>query len=258
MHALVMILLAAPPSQARLPLKTMVLYENGVGYFERRGPVPPGSVAEIPLEPGQLDDALKSLVVVSAQGVASVEFAPPLSAEAARAMAGLPEREQQASLSNLCRSMTGVEVEVHREAGAVVKGRVIEVSEESFARVDKDGHPVPEPTLLLFGEAGLAKVPLRVIEAVRPLGSQVALAWSRAVGATALLPERERLVVRGASGGGPVAVGYTTEAPVWRTTYRLVMGKRSPRLQGFALVHNDSDEAWAGVKVTLYGTRPAS
>lgn len=258
MNALLLLALAAAPAQSRLPLKTLILYENGVGYFERRGPVTPGSVAEIPLEPGQLDDVLKSLVVVSAQGVASVEFAPPLSAEAARAMAGLPERDQQSSLSNLCRSLTGVEVEIRREAGALVKGRVIEVSEESLARVDKEGKPVPEPTLLVFGEAGLAKVPLRVIEAVRPVGSQVSLAWSRAVGATALQPERERLVVRGASGGGPVAVGYTTEAPVWRTTYRLVMGKKQPRLQGFALVHNDSDEAWDGVKVTLASGHPTS
>src|SRR4051812_49329615 len=175
MHALIALALAAaPPSQSRLPLKTLVLYENGVGYFERRGPVTPGSVAEIPLEPGQLDDALKSLVVVSAQGVASVEFAPPLSAEAARAMAGLPERSQQASLSNLCRSLTGVEVEIRRAAGPVVKGRVIEVSEEALSLVDKEGKPVAEPTLLVFGEAGLAKVPLRLIEAVRPVGSQVA------------------------------------------------------------------------------------
>ena len=258
MHAFLILVIAAAPNQSRLPLKTLVLYENGVGYFERRGPVTPGAVAEIPLEPGQLDDALKSLVVVSAQGVASVEFAPPLSAEAARAMAGLPERDQQASLSNLCRSLTGVEVEIRREAGAPVKGRVIEVSEEDLKRVDHEGKPVPEPTLLVFGEAGLAKVPLRAIESVRPVGSQVALAWSRAVGATALQPERERLVVRGASGGGPVAVGYTTEAPVWRTTYRLVMGKKQARLQGFALVHNDSDEAWDGVKVTLASGHPTS
>ncbi len=259
MHALIALALAAaPPSQSRLPLKTLVLYENGVGYFERRGPVKAGSVAEIPLEPGQLDDALKSLVVVSAQGVASVEFAPPLSAEAARAMAGLPERSAQASLSNLCRSLTGVEVEVKRDAGAVVKGRVIEVSEEALSLADKEGKPIPEPTLLLFGEAGLAKVPLRAIEAVRPVGSQVALAWSRAVGSTALQPERERLVVRGASGGGAVAVGYTTEAPVWRTTYRLVVGKKQSRLQGFALVHNDSDEAWDNVKVTLASGHPTS
>ena len=270
MHALIALALAAaPPSQSRLPLKTLVLYENGVGYFERRGPVKAGSVAEIPLEPGQLDDALKSLVVVSAQGVASVEFAPPLSAEAARAMAGLPARSEQASLSNLCRSLTGVEVEIRREAGAVVKGRVIQVSEEALSLTDKEGKPIPEPTLLVFGDAGLAKVPLRSIEAVRPVGSQVALAWSRAVGSTALQPERERLVVRGASGGGPVAVGYTTEAPVWRTTYRLVMGtrasgpveqrgKQQSRLQGFALVHNDSDEAWDNVKVTLASGHPTS
>jgi hypothetical protein len=259
MHALLALALAAAPSpQSKLPLKTLVLYENGVGYFERRGPVISGSVAEIPLEPGQLDDALKSLVVVSTQGVASVEFAPPLSAEAARAMAGLPERDQQASLSNLCRSLTGVEVEIHRAVGAPVKGRVIQVSDESLSLVDKEGKLVPEPTLLVFGEAGLAKVPLRAIEAVRPVGSQVSLAWSRAVGATALQPERERLVVRGASGGGAVAVGYTTEAPVWRTTYRLVMGKKQARLQGFALVHNDSDEAWDGVKVTLASGHPTS
>ncbi len=257
MHAFLLLVIAAAPPQSRLPLTSLVLYENGVGYFERRGPVSPGSVAEIPLEPGQLDDALKSLVVVSAQGVASVEFAPPLSAEAARAMAGLPERGQQASLSNLCRSLTGVEVEIHRQVGAVVKGRVIEVSEEALSQLDKEGKPVPEPTLLVFGEAGLAKVPLRLIEAVRPVGSQVQLAWSRAVGATALQPERERLVVRGSSGGGLVAVGYTTEAPVWRTTYRLVMGKK-PRLQGFALVHNDSDEAWSNVKVTLASGHPTS
>ncbi|HEY1088991.1 MAG TPA: hypothetical protein VGE37_14905, partial [Archangium sp.] len=139
MHALVALVLVAAPPQARLPLKTLVLYENGVGYFERRGQVPSGAVAEIPLEPGQLDDALKSLVVVSQQGVASVEFAPPLSAEAARAMAGLPERAAQGSLSNLCKSLTGVEVEVKRETGPIVKGRVIEVSEEALARVDKDG-----------------------------------------------------------------------------------------------------------------------
>ena len=175
MHALLFVALAAAPAPSRLPLKTLVLYQNGVGYFERRGAVSAGSVAEIPLEPGQLDDALKSLVVVSAQGVASVEFAPPLSAEAARAMAGLPERSQQGSLSNLCRSLTGVEVEIRRERGPVVKGRVIEVSEETLSREDKEGKPISEPTLLVFGEAGLAKVALRVIESVRPVGSQSGL-----------------------------------------------------------------------------------
>lgn len=257
MHAFLAFVVAATPSSpAPLPLKTLVLYENGVGYFERRGAVPAGKVAEIPLEAGQLDDALKSLVVMSGQGVASVEFAPPLAEEAARALAGLPEGGDDGSLAQVLLAMQGVDVEVARVGGAPVRGRVMQVTEEA-GLLDKDGKPVPEPTLLVFGGAGLAKVPLRLVQAVRPVGPEVALAWSRAVGAAAMTPERERLVVRGAAKGGVVAVGYTTEAPVWRTTYRLVLGKKA-RLQGFALVHNDSDEAWNGVSVTLASGRPTS
>ncbi|MEW6433049.1 MAG: hypothetical protein AB1730_16215 [Myxococcota bacterium] len=247
------VVLAAP---APLPLKTLVLYENGVGYFERRGVVAPGKVAEIPLEAGQLDDALKSLVVMSQQGVASVEFAPPLAEEAARALAGLPEGGEDGSLPGLLLSFRGVDVEVSRADGKRVRGRVLNVSEEP-GLPDREGKPVPEATLIVFGEAGLAKVPLRLVQAVRPVGQGVAQAWIRAAGAAALQPERERLVVRGSSQGGVVAVGYTTEAPVWRTTYRLVLGKKA-RLQGFALVHNDSDEPWNGVAVSLASGRPSS
>ncbi|MEW5742497.1 MAG: hypothetical protein AB1938_26500 [Myxococcota bacterium] len=257
MHALFALLVAAAPSSpSPLPLKTLVLYENGVGYFERRGAVPPGKVAEIPLESGQLDDALKSLVVMSESGVASVEFAPPLAEEAARALAGLPEASGDETLEGLLLSLQGVDVEVARAGGPAVRGRVVQVSDEA-GLLDKDGKPVVEPTLLVFGAAGLAKVPLRLVQAVRPVGQDVAQAWSRAVGSSALQPERERLVVRGSAKGGVVAVGYTTEAPVWRTTYRLVLGKKA-RLQGFALVHNDSDEAWNGVAVTLASGRPTS
>lgn len=257
MHAiLAFVIAAAPAPAASLPLKTLVLYENGVGYFERRGAVPSGRVAEIPLESGQLDDALKSLVVMSTSGVASVEFAPPLAEEAARAMAGLPEGGEDASLTGLLHSLQGVDVEVLQAGGKPVRGRVMQVSDEP-GLLDKEGHPVPEATLLVFGEAGLAKVPLRLVQAVRPVGQDVAQAWIRAAGAAAMQPERERLVVRGSAAGGTVAVGYTTEAPVWRTTYRLVLGKKA-RLQGFALVHNDSDESWNGVSVSLVSGRPTS
>lgn len=241
---------------AQLPLHSLVLYENGIGYFERHGTLSAGATAEIPLEAGQLDDTLKSLVVMSEHGVASVEFAPPLAVDAARAMAGLPARDTEASLAALLRSLQGVDVVVTHAGGANLKGRVVEVSQEPGV-VDKEGKEHQDSTLLLFGEAGLSKVKLADLRAVRPTGAAVSLAWNRAVGSTALQPERERLVLRGASGGGAVAVGYTTEAPVWRTTYRLVLGP-TPRLQGFALVHNDSDEAWNGVKVSLASGKPTS
>src|SRR5262249_46971894 len=137
---------AAPP---RLPLKSLVLYENGLGYFERKGPMAASAVAEIPLEAGQLDDALQSMVVVSDQGVASVEFAPPLAAEAARAMAGLPDPQSERDLATVLRSLQGVDVRVTAAGSASGRGRVVDVAEET--RYDEKGNALPAPTLLLFG-----------------------------------------------------------------------------------------------------------
>lgn len=255
--SVVAVLAAAPVAPSRLPLKALVLYENGLGYFERKGPVAAGAVAEIPLEPGQLDDALKSLVVRSDRGVASVEFAPPLAAEAARAMAGMPAPEQQNSLSALLMGLQGVDVAVTQVVGAALRGRVIEISSEE-EELDKEGKAVAAPTLMIFGETGLQRVRLKNIVAVRPVDPSVQRAWDRAAGSAAQQPDRQSLKVRGAPGAGNVTVGYTTEAAVWRTTYRMVVDKNGPRLQGYALVHNDSDEAWEGVKVTLASGRPSS
>ena len=251
---------AAAPGPAplpRLPLRALVLYENGLGYFERRGEVPAGREAWIPLEPGQLDDALKTLVVMSARGVGSVEFEPPLSPEAARAQAGMPEEPPQGSLPDLLASMKGVDVRVSQRDGKVLRGRVVEVVQEEER--DKEGNPYTVELLLVFGEEGLLRVPLRQVTAVRPVDAAVQQSWDRATGAQATHLGQSWLKVRGSAAPGAVAVGYTTEAPVWRTTYRLVLGAAAPpRLQGFALVHNASDEPWEGVRVTVASGRPSS
>src|SRR5205085_3055988 len=58
-----------------------------------------------------------------------------------------------------------------------------------------------------------------------------------------------------------VQVGYVVEAPIWKTSYRLVMdadNKGKPYLQGWAIVENPTDEDWAGVKMALISGRPIS
>src|SRR5262249_15186497 len=56
-----------------------------------------------------------------------------------------------------------------------------------------------------------------------------------------------------------VQVGYVIEAPIWKTSYRLVLAeKEKPYLQGWALVENPTDEDWAGVKMALISGRPIS
>ena len=56
-----------------------------------------------------------------------------------------------------------------------------------------------------------------------------------------------------------VQVGYVIEAPIWKTSYRLVMAdKAKPYLQGWAMVENPTDEDWNGVKMALVSGRPIS
>ncbi|MDB5306858.1 MAG: hypothetical protein JWO38_1060, partial [Gemmataceae bacterium] len=58
-----------------------------------------------------------------------------------------------------------------------------------------------------------------------------------------------------------VQVGYVVEAPIWKTSYRLVLdgeAKGKPYLQGWAVVENTTDEDWAGVRMALVSGRPIS
>ena len=54
-----------------------------------------------------------------------------------------------------------------------------------------------------------------------------------------------------------MTLGYVAETPVWRTTYRLVLDDtgKSGVLEGWALIHNDTDEDWRGVRVELANGR---
>src|SRR5208282_5908565 len=56
-----------------------------------------------------------------------------------------------------------------------------------------------------------------------------------------------------------VQVGYVVEAPIWKTSYRLILAdKEKPYLQGWAMVENPTDEDWTGVKMALVSGRPIS
>src|SRR5262249_14315007 len=56
-----------------------------------------------------------------------------------------------------------------------------------------------------------------------------------------------------------VRVGYVIESPIWKTSYRLVLGTKAaekPYLQGWAVVENNSDADWNDVRLALVSGRP--
>jgi hypothetical protein len=62
------------------------------------------------------------------------------------------------------------------------------------------------------------------------------------------------------SGNGErrVRIGYVVETPVWKTSYRLLLDDKMNRLQGWAIVENQTESDWNDVSLSLVSGRPIS
>jgi hypothetical protein len=262
-----------------LPLRALRLYETGVGYFERSGEIGAATATSLPVPAGHLDDALKSLVVLNGGAggqVSGLSFASSVSKGVARGRAGLPvDVDQPITYRDLLVSLKGEQVEIST-GGEPVLGRVIEVIEEPAdppadpAREgDKPGAARPPPSppplvpvvTLLTDKGEIAKIKGAAIQRVRPIDPAFAGRLDRALDAlsTRSAQQNRPLSLLG-DAHGAITFGYIAETPLWRTTYRLLLspGEKGGVLQGWALVHNDTDERWQSITLSLVNGQPDS
>lgn len=268
--------LAAAPRAGALPLTRVRFYETGVGYFERSGTVPAGETS-LPVPAGHLDDALKTLVVLGGDvKVSGVAFSSSVSRDMARKLAGLPEAgDAPLSFSELSRSFKGAGVTLTTAAGSF-SGRLVEVLEPGQGELERYAEPHPSDGAAQSAPAGcrlLERGSLLVLttngELRRVASADVlSLRPSEPAARARLDAALDALSQRGAqtrrelgvlsTTGGKITLGYVAEAPVWRSTYRIVLGADRAKLQGWALLHNDTDEDWKSVQVDLVNGRPTS
>lgn len=256
-----------------LPLRKLRLYETGVGYFERRGSVGASNKLALPVPAAHLDDALKSLVVLQGNGtVQGIEFTSTVSEEMARTMAGLPADAGAAvSYADLLQSLQGSSVEV-RTAKAKIRGRLMQVegpftvrrSETAAKPVPADKSAPEEPyytLLVLDDDDAIRRISTSDVQAVRAVGKGTAARLGVAAESVSTQrAHREQQLEVQVSSRGQLGIGYIAESPVWRTTYRVVLGEEQSQgqLQAWALVHNDTDEDWEKVWIELASGRPRS
>lgn len=259
----------AEPQGEVLPLRAVRLYEGGIGYFERAGRLGEAG-ARLPVPASHVDDALKSLVVLGEgqANLSGLEFATLLSRGRALSLASLPQRaDGNVGYGDVLRSLEGTAVLI-RLADEELKGALLDVERltavapEEGEQEPPDSAEPPRYLLTVLGENGAVRRidGDRVID-LSPLDETVRHRLS--VAAVALSDraaqlERDLHVV--AASSQPVRVGYVAEAPVWRSSYRLIRAAdgHPARLQGWALIHNDTDEPWRGVQIQLVNGLPDS
>jgi hypothetical protein len=249
---------AATPSA--LPIKRVVLYKTGVGYFEHLGDVRDTQNVTVRFNSAQLNDVLKSLTVLDlGKGrIAGISYNSVAPLEQRLGALRLPLNNSTTALQMLG-SLRGARIEV-TSGGSTVEGRLLAVEQR---QKERDNELTTVDTFSIVSDSGEIRtfemspaVRVRVVE--RDLRQEIGR-YLDLVGSTREQDVRSMVIATSGSGQRPLFVSYISEVPIWKSTYRLVLStKGRPLLQGWAIVDNTIGEDWSNVQLSLVAGAPQS
>jgi hypothetical protein len=250
-------------SMSDLPIRRVVLFSSGVGYFQRDGDISGPANVVLHFNPDQINDLLKSLMVQD-RGNGQVNLVQydnrnPIERTLKTFAVDLTK---DPSLGELLTQARGERVQVtlpQENAGNPVEGVIVGVERQKQA-AGKD-QVIEIEQLNLLTEKGIISRPLARVERIEFVKPALKKEFHKALETLAASRDRQRKSVAiQFSGGGKrtVSVGYLVESPVWKTSYRLAVDQKKLILQGWAIVENTTDEDWTNVRVGLVEGRPIS
>src|SRR5437588_3371695 len=260
--------LNAKTTTQTLPIRRVTLYSNGVAYIERRGTVSGHAENDLSFKQSQVDDVLKSMVVLDlGQGrIGAVSYnssAPPAArlADIPFSVAPGTQNENQGGLAGVLTQLQGAHVIV-APANRTAAGSILTV-EERKSQIDANKPPVITHALVIASETGeLVSFDLAEVRSVQLVdeGSRRDLAEFAHAAASARRRDAKTIVVTSDGGGErELIVSYTIAAPIWKTTYRVLLDATGkPFFQGWAIVDNVSEEDWNGISLSLISGSPVS
>lgn len=229
------------------------------GYFERQGEVEADATIDLHFKAAEMNDVLKSLTTLDLDGghVSSISYesTKPVEKQLEDIAIRLPD---QNSLTGLLAQVKGARVAAEvgpRRVEGVVTGI------ESVAR--KEGQATLETHYLnlLVEGASIQSFDLLEVKSLAFLdeGLRKDLQRLLEILISAKKKDLKRLTIFGrGKGKRRLLASYTVETPVWKTSYRVLLGGPKAMIQGWALVDNTQDEDWESVSLTLVAGLPIS
>lgn len=266
--------MAYSSSPDHLPIRRVVLYSNGVAYIERRGAVSGNAEINLSFKQSQVDDVLKSMVVLDLGqgkiGAVSYNSSAPASARTSEISFSVPSRSEDdgnesGGLANVLMQLQGANVLVTSTKGTAI-GSILTVEKQKSTAKTKDGDetslPVGYSVVISSGSGEISSFELTDIRSVKLLDEGTKQDIAEFASATASTRRRDAKTITVSSQGSgtrEMVVSYTIAAPIWKTTYRVVLDDQGkPFFQGWAIVDNVSDEDWKGVQLSLISGSPVS
>jgi archaellum component FlaC len=251
----------ADDSSSRLPVTRVVLYKNGVGYFEHAGRVRDSQDVNVDFTTAQLNDVLKSLTVLDlGKGrITGVSYNSNAPLERRLGSLHLPVGDKPTTAQFLD-ALRGARLEVHSGSESAT-GRLLSVDEREIPI--KDDQKITVDQISIISDSGEVRVfdltpstSVRVAEkdVNEDVGKYLSL-----VASTRDQDVRRMTISTAGEGERNLLVSYISEVPVWKSTYRIVIPTEGkPLLQGWAIVDNTVGEDWKNVELSLVAGAPQS
>ncbi len=256
-----------------LPIRKVILYSNGVAYIERRGIVSGHAEVSLSFKQSQVDDVLKSMLVLDLGkgsskgriGAVSYNSSMPASARMAEIpfaiSASTKGESSSGGLAGVLSQLQGARVVVTTN-NRTVTGSIITI-EARHSQIDSNHPAVTSHRLVIASDTGqLGAFDLEDVRSIQLADEGARRDLSEFAHAAASARRRDaKTIVVTSDGAGEreMIVSYTIAAPIWKTTYRLVLDEEGqPFFQGWAIVDNISEEDWNGIELSLVSGTPIS
>jgi hypothetical protein len=246
-------------SSAELPVREVVLFKHGVGYFERGGDLPAGETARLDFKASEMNDVLKSLTLQDRSGKKVTGLRYDSSETLEKRLSEFPFRidNENPSLSAFLNQMKGARIELkvgsETVSGSIVSARIIPGDEK---------RPEHEQVILLLDSGDIRTFDLSAIASLRFADPKLQLLMKDylQVLASARSTDKRSVYIDSAdSGTRQLIASYMIPTPIWKSSYRLIFAETGePTLEGWAIVDNTTGEDWTKVNLALVSGRPIS
>lgn len=249
------------PASTDVPVTKVVLFSSGVGYFEHVGTVHGSGSTELRFKTGQINDVLKSIVLQDQDGGRVGTITYPSQDPLTKTLRSFQvDITQNPGLGQLLNQLRGARVSVQAQAERIT-GTVLGV--ESRRKAADKGDPVDVSVLNLLTGAAIRSVELPAISGLSLEDPQLQDELAKALAALVQARDQDKKPVTisfSGTGDRRVRVGYVVETPVWKTSYRLLLddAHNIGRLQGWAIVENQTESDWNDVSLSLVSGHPIS
>jgi hypothetical protein len=252
---------AAQPAPApSIPVKAVVLFSSGVGYFEHYGTIKGGGSTELRFKTQQINDILKSLVLQDLDGGKVTTINYPSQDPVAKTLKSFQvDITANPGLGDLLNQLRGANVKATAGVESF-EGTILGLEKRPKAAAKADAKPVDVWVLNLITGGTIRSVELDQVSKLELEDKQLQQELARALEALAQARDQDKKIVTvNFTGDGErrVRLGYVVETPVWKTSYRLILAEK-PALQGWAIVENQTDNDWTDVQLSLVSGRPIS